>query len=87
MGHSFATMIKSLFGYEEPCKVISGKKVKLASNPQTFNHDIDRDWYSIGIVIVCSLLSILLIYCFLTKKLFDRDDTELLTKKARIRHS
>lgn len=80
-------MIKSLFGYEEPVKVISGKKVKSSSSLQTFNHDLDRDWYSIGIVVVCSLLSILVIYCILTKMLLDKDDTESLTKKARIRHS
>lgn len=85
MGNSFATMIKGLFGYEEPSKVISGKRIKMATNLQTFNHDLDRDWQSISIVISCSVLAILLIYWLLTRRL-ERDDTDQLTKQARMRH-
>lgn len=85
MGNSFATMLRSLFGYEEPSKVISGRRVKTASSLQAFNHELDRDWQSIGIVAGCSLLAILLIYCLLTRRL-DRDDTDKLTKQARMRH-
>lgn len=67
--------------------MVSGRKVKTAGSLQAFNHELDRDWQSIGIVVACSLLAILLIYCCLTWRLAGReDDAGQLTKQARMRH-